>query len=56
MYKKLKLSSLTKEERENLIRKLYEKQSGKCFITGKDINLELVPKLRDGIDPPVFGD
>jgi len=20
------------------------------------INLELVPKLRDGIDPPVFGD
>ena len=35
------LSKLTSEEREKLIRDLWEQQNHKCFICGKEIDLEL---------------
>lgn len=35
------LQELSREEYENLKRKLYDIQAGKCFICGKDIDLDL---------------
>lgn len=35
------LSKLTKENREKLIVELWEKQNHKCFVSGKEIDLEL---------------
>ncbi len=35
------LSKLSKEDRENLIKELWNIQKGKCFISGKDIDLDL---------------
>lgn len=35
------LSRLSHEERENLLQQLWNQQKGKCFITGKDIDLRL---------------
>ena len=35
------LDSLSKEERYNLVKRLFEQQQGKCFICQKAIDLEL---------------
>ena len=35
------LSKLTAQQREELIKRLWECQKGKCFISGKDIDLDL---------------
>ena len=35
------LSRLNQDERSNLVRQLWNQQKGKCFISGKDIDLEL---------------
>lgn len=56
------LSKLSHEERDELMEKLWKQQKGKCFITGKDIDLKLhhdfldidhvVPISDKGIDDP----
>lgn len=35
------LSKLSREERNSLIKELWTIQKGKCFISGKDIDLDL---------------
>ena len=35
------LSRLSQEERSNLVRQLWNQQKGKCFISGKEIDLDL---------------
>lgn len=35
------LSKLTPDERENLVKELWEKQNHKCFVSGQEIDLEL---------------
>ena len=35
------LSRLNSDERAQLVRKLWENQGGKCFISGKEIDLDL---------------
>ena len=34
------LNKLTKEERNDLVKRLFEQQHGKCFICQREINLE----------------
>ena len=41
------LSKLSAQEREELIKRLWECQKGKCYITGAEIDLKL---HRDAID------